>query len=47
MYEITILNPEHVCRGVREMTVDGARMNGNVLPSFGDGKTHQVEVVLG
>ena len=47
MYEITILNPEHVCRGVREMIVDGARMNGNVLPSFGDGKMHQVEVVLG
>jgi cellobiose phosphorylase len=47
MYDIEIRNPQHVCRGVKEVTVDGKKIEGNVLPVFGDGKTHAVEVVLG
>ena len=46
-YQIAIKNPDHVCRGVKSVTVDGQAIDGNVLPAFGDGKTHQVEVVLG
>ena len=46
-YEIAISNPEHVCRGVKAVTVDGKAIDGNVLPVFADGKAHQVEVTLG
>jgi cellobiose phosphorylase len=46
-YAITVRNPDHVCRGVRELRVDGRRLEGNRLPLFGDGGTHAVEVVLG
>ena len=46
-YQIDIQNPDHVCRGVKRVTVDGKAIEGNVLPVFGDGKTHQVTVTLG
>ena len=46
-YVLDIQNPAHVCRGVKAVTVDGAPIEGNVLPVFGDGKEHQVTVVLG
>jgi cellobiose phosphorylase len=29
------------------MTVDGKAVDGNIIPVIGDGKTHEVEVVLG
>ena len=46
-YEIDIQNPAHVCRGIAQVTVDGTPIDGNVLPVFGDGKVHQVAVVMG
>ncbi len=46
-YAITVKNPDHVCKGVKSVTVDGNAIEGNVLPVFADGKTHTVEVVLG
>ena len=45
-YEITIKNPNHVCRGVNSMLVDGKEVQGNIIPDLKSGK-HQVEVVLG
>jgi len=47
MYDIEICNPDHVCRGVKKIIVDGKEISGSVLPAFGDGKTHKAEVVLG
>ncbi|SEG16335.1 cellobiose phosphorylase [Eubacterium ruminantium] len=46
-YEITIKNPDHVCKGVKSLTVDGKTVEGNVIPAVGDGAVHKVEVVLG
>lgn len=46
-YSINITNPNHVCKGIKSVTVDGKAIDGNVLPVFGDGKTHDVEVVMG
>ncbi len=46
-YSITFKNPDHVCKGVKSVTVDGKAIEGNVLPVFGDGKTHEVEVIMG
>ncbi len=45
-YNITVKNPEHVCSGVKSVTVDGQPNDGNVIPAF-DGGTHTVEIVLG
>ncbi len=47
MYEITVKNPEHVCRGLKSLTVDGKKFIGNMLPVFGDKKLHKVEAILG
>ncbi len=46
MYRIAVRNPDHVSKGVRSITVDGAPLEGGVLPVF-DGGEHVVEVVLG
>ncbi len=45
-YDITVKNPNHVCKGVKSMTVDGKSVDGNVIPVM-DGGKHTVEVVLG
>ena len=47
VYDIEICNPDHVCRGVKQVTVDGKAIEGNVLPAFSDGKNHKVTVTLG
>ncbi|RCX17547.1 cellobiose phosphorylase [Anaerobacterium chartisolvens] len=47
MYEITVKNPEHVCRGLKSLMVDGKKFIGNMLPVFGDKKLHKVEAILG
>ncbi|MFT3950417.1 MAG: glycosyl transferase [Oscillospiraceae bacterium] len=46
-YAIEFKNPAHVCKGVKSVTVDGNAIDGNILPVFGDGKTHNVVVTLG
>ena len=46
-YDIAINNPEHVCKGVKAVVVDGKAIEGNVLPVFADGKNHEVVVTLG
>ena len=45
-YNITVKNPDHVCKGVKSMTVDGKAVDGNVIPVCSGG-VHEVEVVLG
>ncbi len=47
IFEIAISNPEHVSKGVKKLVVDGKEIDGNIIPVFNDGKTHQVEVVMG
>lgn len=46
-YVIKVSNPSHVEKGVKSVSVDGKSIEGNILPVFGDGREHQVEVVLG
>ncbi|NLZ72727.1 MAG: hypothetical protein GX905_02765, partial [Bacteroidales bacterium] len=47
IFNIEIQNPNHVSSGVAKMTVDGKEIEGNIIPSFNDGKAHTVTVVLG
>lgn len=46
-YKIAIKNPNHVSKGVKEIKVDGKVINEKLLPLFGDGKEHIVEIVMG
>jgi cellobiose phosphorylase len=46
-YQIDVKNPDHVCKGVRSIRVDGTAVRGNVVPIFEDGQVHRVELVLG
>ncbi|MDA8416744.1 MAG: hypothetical protein M0Z78_06745, partial [Betaproteobacteria bacterium] len=46
VYRITVKNPEHVSKGVKNLTVDGKVVEGNIAPIFTVGE-HKVEVVLG
>ncbi|HHV30014.1 GH36-type glycosyl hydrolase domain-containing protein [Acetivibrio mesophilus] len=46
-YDISIKNPNHVSKGVAKITVDGNEISGTILPVFNDGKTHNVEVIMG
>ena len=46
-YVIQVENPHHWSKGVGRITVDGVEIDGNILPIFDDGKTHQVVVTLG
>lgn len=47
VYEIHVRNPEGISAGIREVLLDGSAFNGNVLPVFGDGKLHSIEVLMG
>jgi cellobiose phosphorylase len=46
-YKIEVKNPSHVSKGVKSLVVDGKLVQGNHIPIFGDGKIHNVEVILG
>lgn len=45
-YHVVIRNPGHIQGGVPEITADGTRIDGNLLPDFQDGKLHEIEVFL-
>ncbi len=46
VYRINVRNPDHVQTGRVQLTVDGRRIEGNMIPAFADGKTHTVEGIL-
>jgi len=45
-YRIHVSNPKSVCKGVKQMCVDGVFIEGNKAPVFTSGE-HNVEVILG
>lgn len=46
LFRIEIQNPDHVCRGVKRIKVDGKEIAGSVIPLLGDSKIHRVEVIM-
>ena len=46
VYHITVENPDHICKGIKSVAVDGKSIEGNVVPVF-EGGTHQVHVMMG
>ncbi|MHC9544338.1 MAG: hypothetical protein AB9903_32895 [Vulcanimicrobiota bacterium] len=47
LYHITIDNREHVSKGVKKILIEDREMSGAYIPVFGDGKVHNVTVVMG
>ncbi|MBQ6372728.1 MAG: glycosyl transferase [Oscillospiraceae bacterium] len=47
VYDITVENPDGVEKGVREVTVDGVRIDGNILPVLSSGSRASVVVRMG
>ncbi len=45
-YRIKVSNPEGKSKGVKSLSVDGKRIEGNVIPWFDSG-AHEVEAVMG
>lgn len=46
-YEIVIRNPEHVCKGVMVLKMNGREQEGNVIPPQKEGTENKIEVILG
>jgi cyclic beta-1,2-glucan synthetase len=49
-YEITVENPLGVCRGILAVKFDGKMMEGenrSLIPLVDDGRTHEVQIILG
>ena len=47
VYRIHVKNPDHVEKGVRSMTVNGAKTAGACIAADGSGKEYDVEVIMG
>ncbi len=47
VYRIQVKNPYHVNKGVKGIKMDGSDLEGHVLPILEDGKSHEVEVLMG
>jgi cellobiose phosphorylase len=46
-YCIEVLNPGGISKGVKEMWMDGKLLSSNTIPVIGDGREHQVKVLMG
>ena len=46
-YIIEVKNPKHVRKGIKQITVDGKPVNGNIVPLSKAGAEHQVVVEMG
>ncbi|HEY8423687.1 MAG TPA: glycosyl transferase [Clostridia bacterium] len=47
VYEITVKNPNKICKGIKSLIVDGQKIEGNIVPSFKDNKVHKITAILG
>ncbi len=45
-YQIEVRNPNHICKGVKQVTVDGKKVAGNVIPFETGKKVVKVEITL-
>ena len=46
-YRISVVNPDHRCRGVRSAELDGAAVDPDAIPVLDDGQAHDLVVQLG
>jgi len=46
-YNIEVSNPNHVSKGVKQVIVNGAAIESNIVPILEKGKVHAVKVIMG
>ena len=46
-YEITVSNPDNVNKGIKDIIVDGHSNEGKLVKTIGDGKLHEIQVIMG
>jgi len=46
-YQISVVNPKNVSKGIQQILLDGQKLDGNTIPVMNDGKIHVVEVTMG
>ncbi len=46
-YNIEVKKPKGICKGVKEISVDGKKLQNCLIPIFGDNKVHDVKVIMG
>jgi cellobiose phosphorylase len=47
MLNIEVKNPNHISKGVKEITINGNKIEGNIIPVLEKGKEYDVKVTLG
>ena len=47
VYNINVMNPDHVQKGIRKMLVDGKEISGHVIPYEKGKKEYDVQVIMG
>ena len=47
VYHISVQNPDHVQKGIRELTVNGRKLEGNLIPVEEGVKEYYVTAVMG
>ncbi|MDP8218849.1 MAG: hypothetical protein P9M03_09010 [Candidatus Theseobacter exili] len=47
VYHIEVLNPNGVSKGISKIELDGRKLESNVIKPIGDGKEHEVRVIMG
>jgi len=47
VYEIEVVNPNHVNKGVVELVIDGRSQKSNLVTPFKNGEIHRVRVIMG
>ena len=47
IYQVSILNKDHISHGIKEILIDNEKVNSNVIPVFTDKKIHIIEIRMG
>ena len=47
VYDISVSNPDHVCKGIKKLIVNGKEIKGNTVPFAPGTDRYQVQVVMG
>lgn len=46
-YKINVQNPDKVCKGIKEIVVNGERIDSNIIPILSKNKEHLISVIMG
>jgi cellobiose phosphorylase len=47
IYTIEVKNPDHICKGVKELIINGGSISGNTVPVLEKGSVNHIKVIMG